>query len=104
MTVFGDKALKKEVIKLNEAIRLAHIQSDWCPYKKRKFEYTDTKSSHAQRDSHVKSGKPTLWLRCCDGAYCTLKAAFRGTRVDGHTCGFLRGDHRKFSGRSSLAW
>ena len=50
------------MIKLNEAVRVAHIQSDWCPYKKRKLKYTNTKSSHAHRDNHVKAGKePCGW-------------------------------------------
>lgn len=49
--------------------------------------------------------KRTQWplLGCCDGASCTLKAAFRGTHVHGHMW-LLQGAHRKFSGHSSLVW
>lgn len=54
MTVFGSRVLTE--LSANEAIRVALIQADWCPYKRGQLGHTgDTRDAHSQTDNPVKT-------------------------------------------------
>lgn len=52
VTLFEDRNFKA-VIKLKMSLGCAQVQSDYCPYKKRKGRYTVTRDEFTQRKVHV---------------------------------------------------